>query len=264
MNLLGVCAQRENATGALLEANTGTNTANERLFFSPAFVNNHPDISFADGVNYAYDESWGVNSNALWQINADYQLVLISAYRELDFGFGTNLSSTPFLFTQNQVASNQHQVSQEFQLTSSAFNQQLEWVAGLYYFHEDAHMFESPIVGAGLIQPVRDFLNHNESVAIFTHFNLALSEYVSATFGARYSNEHKELNALVGDNNYFPVRRGAPASIYPDPADVTQFYPPGPHELDFSNTTLRAGIEYRPLDDIMLFTSYSQGFKSGG
>src|SRR3546814_8641829 len=59
------------------------------------------------------------------------------------------------------------------------------------------------------------------------------------------------------------TKLGTPAFLFPDPTDLSQFYPTGEQKLSFSNVSPRVGIELHPTERIMLYGSFSQGFKSG-
>src|SRR3546814_5565726 len=59
------------------------------------------------------------------------------------------------------------------------------------------------------------------------------------------------------------TKLGTPAFLFPDPTDLSQFYPTGEQKLSFSNVSPRVGIELHPTERIMLYGSFSKGFKSG-
>src|SRR3546814_5362515 len=76
-----------------------------------------------------------------------------------------------------------------------------------------------------------------------------------------------DLKTLVGsqrDLNMLLTKLGTPAFLFPDPTDLSQFYPTGEQKLSFSNVSPRVGIELHTTERIMLYGSFSKGFKSGG
>lgn len=116
--------------------------------------------------------------------------------------------------------------------------------------------------------------NNSESWAVYTQLNYDFSEKLSMSVGARYTDEEKSAyvnNGLVYANTY-PSTGWVDGYVRPDGQLVPQVLgvdSDGDGTLDapkvesWSRFTPRLGLEYQYSDDIMLFASYSQGFKSG-
>lgn len=85
--------------------------------------------------------------------------------------------------------------------------------------------------------------------ALFTNFTYDLTKMFSIKAGARYSAEERTMK------NHFAV--ASPV----DPAAV--FDPARRASRDYSNFSPELGVELRPLDSVMLYATYSEGFKSG-
>ncbi len=71
----------------------------------------------------------------------------------------------------------------------------------------------------------------------------------------------------------FPVFGGVPNTGnitcrefigFPDASNPLRYFPPGELEQDFNVFTPKFGFQFQATDDVMLYTSWSKGFKSGG
>ena len=116
--------------------------------------------------------------------------------------------------------------------------------------------------------------NNSESWAAYTQASFDISETLSMTVGARYTDEEKTAivnNGLVFANVY-PQSGWIPGYVRPDGQLVPTVLGDdangdgvldGPKSQSWSRFTPRLGLEYLAADNILLFASYSQGFKSG-
>ena len=108
---------------------------------------------------------------------------------------------------------------------------------------------------------------NTNSRAIFYQGTLSLTDEVSLTVGARYTEEEKRAHAetqLVAEHsglttpNYDPLLAGLMGALFASYE----------HEFDEQRTTHQflpaANLEWNRSDDSMFYISYSEGFKSGG
>ncbi|MFD1786964.1 TonB-dependent receptor [Sphingomonas floccifaciens] len=168
----------------------------------------------------------------------------------------------------------QRSVSQEFQATGAAFGGAVEWLAGLYAFHEHndqltAVSFASP-AGSGARFRTGDFFNAPSRVATvggnwspyepsldttswstFGSTTLSLGDRTRVTAGLRYTDERKryDVRFLTAPDSVLvlPDGRVAQRRIRGRWTDVSP----------------RAAIEYRATDDVLLYASAAKGFRSG-
>lgn len=158
------------------------------------------------------------------------------------------------------------QFSQEFQLNYDG--ESLTLVSGLYYFdgescgHFDAILEHlGNVLGAdGLTREVTG-CNNSESYAAYTQGSYNVTDKLSFTLGARYTQEEKDavVNNGVVMQTVYPESAWVPGY---ERGDVT--FPEVLNDsADWSRFTPRAGVEYQYSDNMMIFASYSQGFKSG-
>lgn len=130
------------------------------------------------------------------------------------------------------------QLSQEIQLQGTT--QRLEWLVGVYYFHEDAEQVVA-LVTNDLLQV------ETESISVFANGTYTLSDRVSLTAGARWTQDEKDFTGTIR-------QFGSLAPIFPTvKLDET-----------YDAFTPKFGINYQISEDTLLYASVGRGFKSGG
>jgi len=164
------------------------------------------------------------------------------------------------------------QFSEELRLSFEG--ERLRGLVGLYYYTEDIasdNRLDLPLVpqvvadnvpglkGCGFDDNVGNqiigapwdvlcFLFHGtaetEAYAIFANVAYDLTESLTLNLGARYSDETRK-----GDTDYWTAP-GAPVLTYAD-------------KRSFNDVSPTVRLEWRAADGVMLYGSYSQGFKSG-
>ena len=269
-----LCSNRGTLGTSYFGVNVDADPNNDRIPYDDSLLTGDIDTTYARGSNFDDLESWGLSLTTDWLLAEEHSLIAITAYRELDSQFGAEIAGAPFVANDASFDMNQRQFSQEVQLQSDLFGGRLQSLVGVYYFEESGGLLDTPVIGEGIIQifGANDF--DNEAWALFTNQNFALTDRLGLTFGVRYTEETKVFEGMQRDLNSFFLRvRGIDPSqplppealaILPDPSDPTRLYPVGRPELDFDDTSIRAGVEFQPIQDVLLYYSYSEGFKSGG
>ncbi|MFK7731170.1 MAG: TonB-dependent receptor [Pseudomonadales bacterium] len=159
------------------------------------------------------------------------------------------------------------QISQEFRLASET--DRLKWVAGLYYFKENVEKTERFFTYWDPITPAPLFLNSpgdvsfiqdatTESTAVFGQVTASLTDTLAVTLGARYTNDDKEI-----DNTAVSNIPAAPAGFFGIPLGFAGAPYSVSGDESWSDTTLRATLDWNITDSHMLYVTYSEGFKSG-
>lgn len=251
--------------GVLGSVNVDSNPANDRLLFNDQFVTGNSDTSYASGNNYSRLRNYGLAATIDVEVTNDINLKSITAYRNQDWNIGIDGDGSPLAVFDVSVTQKQKQFSQELQLSGASFDDRLRWLVGAYYFDERASEQQNPIFGGGLFQ-VRNLASFStKSYAAFTHLNFALSNQISFTAGARYTEERKTIDPGQEDIGLFLQKvAGLPSVLYPDPTDLTQLLPTARQKRRFNDFSPRLGVEFKPSRDIMIYGSYSRGYKSGG
>jgi iron complex outermembrane recepter protein len=196
----------------------------------------------------------------------DLTLTSISAYERVAYNEAEDDDGSPYSIATFAVRDMLRQYSQELRL--AAKQGPFDWVAGAFYYTDYLEQglletaFTDPFFFNTALGPAAEYLvnsptqtSHNQ--AVFGDLHYALTDRWTLNVGARYTHESKHLRGEAFLNfPYFDT--GLYQSIG------------GPGEPDsnlnrsWSAVTGRAGVEWRPVRDIMAYGSWSRGFKSGG
>jgi iron complex outermembrane recepter protein len=271
----------------------GLGLTNPSLFYGDQFITNDIDKTYATGNSFSRLRNYGGALQIDWDLGAA-QLKSITGYRELHWQSAQDEDGSPLPILQTSFDMNQKQFSQELQLTGEAMQDRLKYVFGLYYFSESGNLHDLVTFPAGLLQiDGQNFLG-TKNYAAFGHLNYKISDSLSLTLGGRYTHENKSFTGLQRDangffykmNGYYTVNavsqaalcaagQAAPSLIgippgvfcYPNPAVPTQVYPLAPaggFKQSFNNFSPKIGLEFKPTNDVMIYASFSQGYKTGG
>jgi iron complex outermembrane receptor protein len=182
----------------------------------------------------------------------------ITAYREMDVHNDEDPDGAPIEVLNKFENAVQDQFSQELQAAGSVFDDRLEWVAGLYYFHEGIDQWESYNLLTPLFQGTRDFARRspieNDSIAVFAQGNYKLTDRLRITAGLRYTQDEKKIQS---------TQFGGIQSTQFGANGVVQFATPvGKHSSDAVSP--RLGLDYQWTPQVMTYVSVAQGAKNGG
>lgn len=220
------------------------------------WITSDPNDTWAAERNRDDNDIRGGALTVSWE-GADTTFRSISAYRQIRAESGYSFAPSPYPVAEQELNLRQRQWSQEFQLGGAAFDQRLQWLTGLYYFRERAsdHQvvpFFQPVVanGSGGFTRVPGGFSleiyisqETESYAAFAQGTYRLTDRLSTTVGARYTDETKTL---------FSTLEGAFVR------------PPGTVEDSWTNLSPRVGLEYEFTSGVFGYGSISRGFRSGG
>jgi iron complex outermembrane recepter protein len=236
----------------------------------------------ADTPGLSDIESYGTWGDAVWNLGRlgpvdDLALKWISSWREQrprirEDGDGTRLpelqlsevgGSSPF----DGGPGYQRQISQELQSNVAAWEERLQIVAGAFGFWEEATSFLSirslplapPTIGATTDN--RTDVG-NSSWALFGQATLAPVEWLGFTGGLRYTEEKKGFRRL----------RTIPPAIIPPGVEVDPLVDADESKVfkawtPMGNVSLMAPDELiadAGLESLLVYFTYSEGFKSGG
>ncbi|MGO4166575.1 iron complex outermembrane receptor protein [Novosphingobium sp. PhB57] len=140
------------------------------------------------------------------------------------------------------------QWSQELRAAGNLFTG-FDYVVGGYYFHSKYDLtqwtrffgFDPSIPPMEFDQNPQTNVGKTTSYAFFGDFNWAFADKWRLSFGGRWSHDNKKLT------NSF-----AQAGLI------------GSGDANFTKFTPKIGVDYRPNDDVMLYASWSRGYRSGG
>ncbi|MBV1904480.1 MAG: TonB-dependent receptor [Pseudomonadales bacterium] len=242
-------------------------------------------------------DGWGVSLNMTIDLNFA-ELTSITSYREIEdfngsWGFASDtVGSASFLEVLGVRDNRGDQWSQELRLAGSAFEDRLEWVVGAHVFEENAANYLEVPLFRGVEAPdcavwpvfclpsgipgfstlgdfalaiqfggssVRTIEAKNASWAVFGEGTFALTEDLSLTLGARFSEDDREF-----------VRTEILSAGIPDPRLICPDggLPEGGTTCEvskkFNELTPRAILSYKINEDVMIYGGWSEGYSSGG
>lgn len=233
-----------------------------RTPYDTRFLSGSRRVNYGNSVSGTYVDLDGASATLNWELTDAIAFKSITAWRELNSAFGEDADMSPVIIDHHGFVMDQRQVSQELQLTGAT--DRLSWTTGLYYFRETGGIHDYVPLGGGLLQVDGPNTLENVSSAAFGQLTYRIVDAWSFTLGARYTKEDKEFDGGQHDRNALAFNLGLPLAAHPDPSDPTLYFPPGTLKQDFSDTSLRAGTEFKFSEAVFAYVSYAEGFKSGG
>ncbi|MGB6229377.1 MAG: TonB-dependent receptor [Litorimonas sp.] len=178
---------------------------------------------------FAGHESETVSQGLSATITGDiggFTLQSITAFRELDDELSSYISLPYFQQT------DQEQISQEVTLSSN-LDGPFNFVMGGFYYKEDLN-FDTRFVFPFSVA------SDLESIAVFGQGELEVGDF-TFTGGLRYTDDSRDFEGLNRGSNLFNVA-----------------------ELNDDNVSYTAKVDYQMQDNLLLYGSFSTGFKGGG
>lgn len=167
------------------------------------------------------------------------------------------------------------QFTQEIKVTGRLFDGAIDYVGGLYYYHERnvsdfADIITNTVTRNNLLLADRIVDNETEAYAGYLQADFNATDWLKLTAGVRYTDEQK--NYEFSDNraqcavtplpgNCIDGRNFAAVDIDLNPATPPVSIPRGQR---IKIWTPRFVVNVKPNDDMLFFASATRGFKSGG
>jgi iron complex outermembrane receptor protein len=210
----------------------------------------------------------GISFTAKWDVSDTTTLKYVFSSRDSYSPTNIDFDNTSLRIFDVPAIYDDEQKTHEIQVNNSGDN--YKFVSGLYYYDgESCGQFEAILEELGktafgtpgLTREVSGCSN-SKSTALYAQISYDLSEKWSVTAGARYTKDEK--SALVRNGLIFDT-------VYPESGWIDGYIRPEGElvpvvlddEKDWSKFTPRIGVEYQANSDLMFFTSFAQGFKSG-
>ena len=275
------------APGGVGLNSAGSSPYTEFLPFDGRYNTGNIDTSYANGNNFSKLQNEGVSSVLAWTINPDMGVKWIQGYRHLDWTSGMDLDGSPETYLATSFAMGQHQTSEELQLNGKTLYDKLDYAVGYYFFEEGGYLHDFVTFPPGTLQVDGPNTLDTTANALYAHLDYKLDDHWGVTLGGRQTWEHKTFQGYQTDDNGFSYKISgclnplASANTFPGfgavPAGVTcqqvlgfpvaghpyDYYPTGPFTQNYTNFSPTAGLQYHIDDDMMLYTYYSKGYKTG-
>ncbi len=220
------------------------------------------DRGFASNVDPENDrETWSITGTLDWNINENWSLKNILNYRDTNLVNFQDLDGSAIVNSSVQefVFDSQH-YSEELQLIYD--NDRIHAIGGFYYFNEDLlnlNRIDTLKIGGSFANGTEKRVNlrgnaETESWALYWNAIYNITEKLAVRAGGRYTNDDRN----IVNNNVIWVAGGR-VRLSPENGNLPLFT-----DADsFSDYTNEFGIEWRPSEDVLLYYTYSEGFKAG-
>ena len=227
------------------------------------------DQNFVGPLNL---KTFGVTGTIAYEFGENLQFVSITGYEEVSRNYIEDSDASPSPASgppeQNVIASfvvDSEQFTQEVRLSGSS-GERLTWQAGAYYFDDtkksqDGDDSQFLINGfVGLIIGPNIWEQDTTSWAIFGQTEYQFTERLAGVAGLRYTEEEKDIVYNAEESLIDPLSAllGLP-SPYTFPTFVDSR-----RSINEENISGKAGINFQLNDEVLLYTSFNAGFKSGG
>lgn len=203
------------------------------------------------------NEGWGASLT----LNADLgaaELTYIGAYDVLNRKEFNDFDAQAIGAAGVYFESSVDVMSHELRAQGEAAAGGLRWVGGVFYSKEDLNeLYQSDFVasfgeGFAVSTPYRQDVR---TVAVYLHADYDLTDAITLVGGVRYENEERRLRDL----GTFSVGTGLLNFANGDPDGRLEN-----RDLESNPVTGKFAVEVTPAEDLLLYASYSRGFKSGG
>jgi iron complex outermembrane receptor protein len=226
-----------------------------------------------ESVGALEDEQYGVSSDLTWSLAHGWAVRMITGYRDWrDEQFQSSTAFIPLALSSRLGSFDSRSWSNEAQLISPAalLGGRASFVAGVYYYEESFQIGEDLGLSAAYCdvfirntQPARvadcragrqlDAVNlrfdqTTTSNAGYFQGTYRLADRWDVTAGVRYSRDEKQASFLQESFNVTAQRADESSDL----------------ELAGGKATYRLGTSFRPIEQVMLFATWSTGYKSGG
>ncbi|MEQ8558205.1 MAG: TonB-dependent receptor [Henriciella sp.] len=180
------------------------------------------------------------------KLNHDFGPVVfksISAYTDWRSDATSDLETSPLPFVNSVFTQGGETFTQEFQLLSDT-DSAVEWILGMFYL-KDSSDFSIASTGLAFGTGTSEGLGRQDtdSISGFGELTYHLTDRLTATGGLRFTSDERDYFARgeIG---------GAVGGPFTD-------------SVTYDDLSGRASLKYDLTDDVMIYASYSEGFKSG-
>ncbi len=212
-----------------------------------------------DSLDFAVDQT-GFNKvnwqNATLESRLDVgfgngQIANIFGWRDVEARNVTDVDATGLpLFDVGQFVK-QHQFSNELRY-SGTFGA-VDATLGAFYYWDSLRYVETRDLLFGTVYRIGGGEQTSSTWALFSNFDIHLTDALTLNLGARYSGEDKEASvlSLAATNPCSVVRISCSSFNFNDSADWSAFTP-------------KVGVQWRPSDASHVYAYWTKGFRSGG
>ena len=215
-----------------------------------------PYIVNVDAPNFYRQNKWIVSNITTIELSSNAEFKNIFGYARTSFDGAGEFDGTPFGGDANGPDGRQgviEQFSDELQVLGRAFDNRLDYVAGVFLSYEtDDTRSQSIIFDFSPIVPPTEQINNgeftNKTIAAYAQGTYTLIGNLRATLGARYTIENIEFERAADD------------TFVTNPLPQYNF----DQEDTFEGLSWTLGLESQVTTDLLLYAKSRRSFRSGG
>lgn len=198
---------------------------------------------------------FGLSATLEWDVSENLVLKSISAYRDMEYLGSLEFDGAPQRVVYYRETGASDQFSQELQLTGTT-DASLTWIAGLYYFTEEGHNDQQDYEFGGRTNRVSQV--ETSSYAAFGQATMDIGPRLSVTGGLRYTEESKDYHVLRSNLD------ASGAMTLDDAGQPSYAIPPTAIDETWNAVSGTLNVNYALAEGVMVYGTYSRGFRSGG
>ena len=221
----------------------------------------------ANGLEGSLDRDvTSVTGKITWDVNDSLQFISITSYMDIHKDYfedagGGFIPNFPY----NPVADTS-QFSQELRLSGS--QDRFRWQVGGYYL--DLEIIGSDYVSGEFVTLLpegridADWNLDSKNWSIFGQAEFDLTEQLTFTGGLRYSQDDKTY-ALSNTSRGEGLVDALSGEFVPPDVELfnSAWFPSDLTEIDYGDFAVRAQLDWRPNDDLLVFAAFNRGIKGG-
>jgi iron complex outermembrane receptor protein len=200
----------------------------------------------------------GVNGKITWDFE-NFTLTSITDYLTMDKDYSEDTEGSAIAQVVFTTEQDFDQFSQEIRLDGETENSR--WIAGVYYLDIDTDVSSGinlqdigPFVGAPpgfvLFTSIQTSEITTQSWAVFAHLEYDIHPEWTLTGAVRYTEDEREMDYVLADN--FGTFQQFNTDLFSSLA-----------RQEFENVSLKAQLDWRPTDDVLVYAGYNRGHKAG-
>ncbi len=216
------------------------------------------DADAGTGPQYSKNDLWGAHAIVDWNLGP-VQLKSITAYREVHGDYARDGDHSPFTILHLGDLLTQSQFSQELQVLGATENERLKYVLGLYYFKESGNNINNLDFTPVTFRSGGKF--GTDSYAAFGQATWTPVDAIDLTVGLRYTKDDK---SFLPDQVILVDKTGGALLAASPNTPPERVLPYEEVNLSEDSFTPSFNLAWHAADDVLLYGSYSRGFKTGG
>jgi iron complex outermembrane recepter protein len=204
-------------------------------------------------------DGWGTSADIAVDLTDTMTFRSITSFRKFVRSDVIDIDASPFTIIESLNTARSKNWAEEAQLTGRG--EKYNWIVGAYANWEDAIDISPNTITVPLINPTSPGRNladlKQSSWAVYGQAGYSLTEQLRVTAGLRWTSETKQN---ISTNNAGPTFIcSIPVVLRTTPAVCSAKF-----ENTYDDYSYLLSLDYKPVEDVLLYAKTSRGFKGGG